>query len=194
LGVASVGLLILVGAGLVVFECVRELCVVGWTPHVSEEGGFSVWLPKDAFTRKVKWRRETKSNVGPHGPYIFEGVIFADGTRAGVFYFDLPSPAADPADLVGVMRFLARQYHGDITLKREDEINLGGYVGWETVFEHQKGARSVPVYGRWYLVGNRIYEVAWMPARDESSEEARDILWESFQLLEPDLPQVLGSR
>jgi hypothetical protein len=83
------------------------------------------------------------------------------------------------------VRFLERQYHGEVTLEIEREITLQGCVGRETVYEQMKGSRSVRVYGRWYISDGRIYEVAWMPSRGEPPQEARRMVWDSFRLLEP---------
>jgi hypothetical protein len=182
-GVTVLIVLILAGAGLAVYECVQRLSTVSWTTYVSEEGGFSVRLPDNAFAYEVKQRRETKLNIGAYRPYTFEGIVFADKTRVGVFYFDFPSPPSDPANLPKYMRFLEPQYHGETILKSQQEISLGGYVGRETVYEQRNEGRSVPIYSRWYLVGSRVYEVAWMPARDEPSLEDRRLLFDSFQLL-----------
>jgi hypothetical protein len=188
----------LVGAGLAIHKCVRELRVVDWTTHVSEEGRFSIRLPKDAFACVFKQTEDTKQNIGQWPPYTFEGVVLDDGTKVGVYYFDPPTPPSDPKALEGLVRFLARQFHGDVTFQFEREFTLGGYSVKETICHRENGTQTVPIYSRWYLAGSRVYDVVWMPGRDEPSEEALYRLWDSFQIVTPD-PQsnsaeVLGSR
>jgi hypothetical protein len=198
-GAILLTLLMLVGAGLALHEYLQELRVVSWTTYVSEEGGFTVRLPTDSFANVFKQTKETRQNIGQWPPYTFEGIVLDDGTKVGVYYFDSPSPTSDPEEaLEGLVRFLARQFHGDITFEFEREFTLGSYSGKETICYREKGAQTEPIYSRWYLVGGRVYEVAWIPGRNEPSEEALFMLWDSFQIVKPDRQsksaEVSGSR
>ena len=156
---------------------------MSWITHVSEDGGFSVRLPADRFARVIRQTGKTKQNVGQWPPFTFEGTVLADGTKVGVYNFDSPTPIADYEALDGLVRFLAGQYHGDVTFQLERDLTIGGHVGSEVVYRRHKEARSLPIHSRWCLVGRRIYEVAWMPGRDEPSEEALSTLFDSFEIV-----------
>jgi hypothetical protein len=185
-GAVLLVLLLIAVAGLAVNEYVQELCKLNWSTYVSEAGGFSVQLPESAFSQRVKRTRQIELTKGLFQSYTFEGVTLLDGSEAGVFYFDLPSPTSDLAVLKRVMRLLERQHHEDAVLKTEHQFILGESTGLEAVYKTQKGKRSVPVYSRWLLAGRRVYEIAWMPNGDSSPSESRQTMWNSFRLLTPD--------
>lgn len=185
--VAAVLTLAVVGtAGAAVYRYGGSFADWSRNVHTSKPGGFQVRLPSGL---TAKYFRETR---GTRPPVTFEGVSFADGTCAGVAYIDLwdDSPLSELPE--AVMCYLQREYHGDVSVADQCEIRLGRHPGRQVTYQ-SAGSAQQESYSRWFLVGNRLYDVAWIAGYSQPSiSEVQEFL-DSFRLLgEPDA-QVTAS-
>jgi hypothetical protein len=181
IGVLAV--LVLVGVGVVVYRNQDILSNLSWDACLSKSGGFSVSLPSGWTGRRI---RETRS---PHPSLksTFEGVSFADGTQVGVVYMNLRTSGEEAKDTLpeGALRFLEREYYGDVSMAWEFDLRLGSHPGKELGYEHAQASRRRISYSRWFLVGDRLYDVTWITG--SGGEPPADTLlefWNSFRLLE----------
>ena len=56
--------------------------------------------------------------------------------------------------------------HGDVSVVDQCEIRLGRHPGRQITYESASGAKRKS-YSRWFLVGNRLYDVAWIAGRSQ---------------------------
>ncbi len=155
---------------------------------ISEAGGFAVRLPSGLTASRFV---ETR---GFRPSYTFEGVSFADGTCVGVAHMDLRGDEPIQELPEPHMRFLEREYHGEVTTADQCEVRLGSHPGRQVTYETAPGSprRS---YSRWFLVGNRLYDVAWISGYRQPSMDAVERFFESFRLLaEPDTQVTLAKQ
>jgi hypothetical protein len=149
-----------------------------WTrnAYVSEAGGFELQLPSGITARYFTERRSTRPAV------TFEGVSFVDGTCAGVAYMDLwdDEPITELPE--NIMAYLEHQYHGDVCVADQCEIRLGRHPGRQITYESAGGAKRKS-YSRWFLIGNRLYDVTWIAGYSQPSIAAVQEFLDSFHLL-----------
>lgn len=154
----------------------------------SEAGGFSVRLPSGRTARRfVESRRGRLA-------YTFEGVAFGDGSCIGVACMNLRDDEPIAGLPAGIIRYLEREYHGEVAVADECEIRLGRHPGRQVTYEAAVGSQQKS-YSRWFLVGNRLYDVAWITGRRPPSVEAVGRFFESFRLLaEPHARVTLATQ
>jgi hypothetical protein len=130
--------------------------------------------------------KETRKSRLQQVSYAFEGVTFVDGTEVGVIHIDLPqttSPRELPQPL---MRFLEREHHGEVSIQWQFDIQLGNHAGKEIAYQRIDRQSSTD-YSRWFLVGDRLYGLAWKSGYSQPSAKNLHEFWDSFRLLdEPD--------
>lgn len=153
--------------------------------HTSESGGFAVRLPSGLTARYFTETRRTRPS------FTFEGVSFADGTCVGVAYIDLRDEEPLRELPEGIMCYLQREYHGDVSVVDQCEIRLGRHLGRQVTYESAGGAKRRS-YSRWFQVGNRLYDVTWIAGYAEPSIAAVQEFLDSFHLLAE--PQSVVAR
>ncbi len=186
--IAAVSLVILAGGVAVIqrnWEALRD-----WSANVdvSQSGGFEVCLPAGLTARRFRETRGTRPS------YTFQGVSFADGTCVGVAYVDLydDEPLRELPD--GIMSYLEREYHGEVSVAEQCEIRLGHHPGRQVTYESAPGSPRKS-YSRWFLVGNRLYDVAWITGYSQPSMDDVVQFLDSFRLLvEPDAEVTLAAK
>jgi hypothetical protein len=160
-----------------------------WSQNVytSKAGGFQVRLPSGITARQFR-------RIGEEHPklkYTFEGVSFADGTCVGVAYMDLWDDEAITELPEGIMSYLEREYHGEVSVADQCEIRLGRHPGRQVTYESAPGSPRKS-YSRWFLVGNRLYDVTWIAGYSRPSIDNVVEFLDSFRLLaEPDAQVTL---
>jgi hypothetical protein len=154
----------------------------GWfrSRYTSAAGGFTVQLPSGLTARRFI------ETGGSRPAYTCEGVAFGDGTCVGVAYLDFANSGGSEELPENIMRYLERQYHGAVAVAEHSELRLGRYAGRQVTYETATIARRKS-YSRWFLVGNRLYDVAWITGYRAPTTDAVDTFLNSFRLLaEPD--------
>ncbi len=156
--------------------------------YTSQAGGFQVRLPPGITGRYFCQRRGTH----PRLKYTFEGVGFADGTCVGVAYMDLfdDEPMTDLPE--GIVAYLEREYHGEVSVAEQCKIRLGSHPGRQVTYEQGAGSQRKS-YSRWFLVGNRLYDVTWIAGYRQPAIPAVCQFLDSFQLLAEPTAEVTSS-
>ena len=140
-------------------------------------------LPSGLTARYFAETRRTRPS------FTFEGVSFTDGTCVGVAYIDLRDEEPITELPEGIMCYLEREYHGNVSVADQCEIRLGRHPGRQITYESASGAQRKS-YSRWFLVGNRLYNVTWIAGYSQPSISAVQEFLDSFHLLAE--PQVRG--
>ena len=161
----------------------------GWSRnvHTSTSGGFEVHLPSGLTAKYFTETRRTRPS------FTFEGVSFTDGTCVGVAYLDLRDEEPLTELPAGVMCYLEREYHGDVSVAEQCEIRVGRHPGRQITYEYASGSKQKS-YSRWFLVGNRLYDVTWIAGYSQPSIPAVREFLDSFHLLAEPRAEVTSMR
>lgn len=189
LGTSAVLAVVLVAGGAsAIYRLTGSPSDSSGSEYSSEAGGFSVRLPSGRTARRFVENR--RGRLG----YTFEGVAFGDGSCIGVAYMNLRDDEPIAELPTGLIRYLEREYHGEVAVADECGIRLGRHPGRQVNYEAASGSQRRS-YSRWFLVGNRLYDVAWITGYRPPSMAAVGRFFESFRLLaEPDARVVLATQ
>ncbi len=163
-----------------------ETSVEGWVTFSSEEGGFTMLLPK----QPKEQRQPITTAAGSVDTIMY--IAEVGNTAFGAGFSDFPASAshADPQTvLAGARDGAAKNVNG--TVIDEKPIELDGHPGLEIAVEIPAGA-AVPggaMYrGRLYLVNNRLYQVIYVALKKDENSAEYQKLFDSFQLTNPPAP------
>ena len=93
----------------------------------------------------------------------------------------------------GIMSYLEREYHGEVSVADECKIRLGEHAGRQVTYESAAGSPRKS-YSRWFLVGNRLYDVTWIAGYSQPSIGAVQEFLDSFHLLAEPQSEVTSVR
>lgn len=170
------GAQILIAACAALAACALEL---DWRELSAPDGRFAILLPGKA-------RRESRVLDTPAGALTMTMYSFSlkHGTM-GVAYTDYPAAALaadrgrEPLD--AARDALLRNIGGGARI--EEEISIGGLPGRQILAEGRAGAEGALLKARFVLVGNRLYQIAYVGARDGAAMADIDLFLTSFKLL-----------
>ncbi len=142
-----------------------------WTELISNEGRFSVLLPRKP---KKSFNKDQYVQM-----YTFESVGGAN--KFAVSYFDAPMPMNDPAIKEQVFE-LGKKHHAKGRLIESKNILLGEYPGKEYryVLNLPRGAQYVV---KVYLVGQRVYQLDFYTPDKKADFQDANKFFESFKLI-----------
>lgn len=170
------GALILIAACAALAGCTPEL---DWRELSVPDGRFAVLLPGKA-------RRESRVLNIPAGALTMTMYSHSlkQGTM-GVAYTDYPAAALTAeqgrAQLDAARDALLRNIHGGVRL--EEDIGVAGYPGRQVLAEGRAGAGGTLLKARFVVVGSRLYQIAYIGARDSLPMAEVDMFLTSFKLL-----------
>ncbi|HEY5293379.1 MAG TPA: hypothetical protein VIJ43_13810 [Burkholderiales bacterium] len=156
--------------------CTPEL---DWRELSVPEGRFAVLLPGKA-------RRESRVLNTAAGALTMTMYSFSlkQGTM-GVAYTDYPAAALAPErsrEQVDAARdALLRNIQGDVRL--EQDIGIAGFPGRQVYAEGRAGAEGALLKARFVVVGSRLYQIAYVGARNGVAMADVDMFLTSFKLL-----------
>ena len=84
-------------------------------------------------------------------------------------------------DEAAIDQIYVRAY-GDVAVAEQCEIRLGRHLGRQITYESAGGAKRKS-YSRWFLVGNRLYDVTWIAGYRQPAIAAVQECLDSFHLL-----------
>lgn len=166
----------LVCAALALAGCSPEM---DWRVLSPPEGRFSVLLP-------CKPQRASRALHAASGAQTM--TQYACSLRAGTMgaaYTDAPgaAPGAEAArarvDAArdALLRNIGAGVHS------EEEVSVGGMRGRQVYAEGRAGGQEVVLKARFVVAGDRVYQVAYVGARDAIAADDVDMFLTSFKLL-----------
>ena len=170
------GALILVFICAALAACAPEL---DWRELSVPEGRFAVLLPGKA-------RQESRTLNTAAGALTMTMYSFSlrRGTM-GVAYTDYPAAALDADHLRGRLDAardaLLRNINGSV--RSEEDIGIAGHPGREVYAESRAGAEGALLKARFIVVGSRLYQIAYVGAKDGVAMADVDMFLTSFKLL-----------
>jgi hypothetical protein len=167
---------VLVCAALVLAGCAPEL---DWRELSVPEGGFAVLLPG-----KARAEARTLDTTAGALTMTMYAVSLKQGTMA-VAYTDYPAAALAGehgreqlnAERDALLRNIGAAAHS------EEEIVIGGLPGRQVYAEGRTGARGVLLKARFVVVGNRLYQIAYVGEHGGLATADIDMFLTSFKLL-----------
>ena len=91
------------------------------------------------------------------------------------------------------MAYMEGQYHGEVSVAEQCEIRLGRHPGRQVTYRSSPDSPRKS-YSRWFLVGNRLYDVAWIAGRSQPSLADVQEFLDSFHLLAEPQSEVTSAR
>lgn len=170
------GALTLVVAGAALAACTPEL---DWRELSVPEGRFAVLLPG-------KPRHESRALNTAAGALTMTMYSFSlkQGTM-GVAYTDYPAAALAAehgrAQMDAARDALLRNIQGGVRL--EEDIGIAGFPGRQVYAEGRAGAEGALLKARFVVVGSRLYQIAYVGAKDGVAMADIDMFLTSFRLL-----------
>lgn len=170
------GALILIAACAALAACTPEL---DWRELSVPEGRFAVLLPGKA-------RRESRVLDTPAGALTMTLYSFSlkQGTM-GVAYTDYPAAALAAehgrAQLDAARDALLRNIGGSV--HTEEDVSIGGFSGRQILAEGRAGTGGTLLKARFVVAGSRLYQIAYVGARDGTAMADVDMFLASFKLL-----------
>ena len=127
----------------------------------------------------------TSSQAEGKENFVIHMLMHEEGTTAAymVSYNDLPPGSGKLLNVPDLMQSAMKDFLSSTAAKMltSGEYQLGDIKGWEFTFAENKGAFSGRA--RFYLVGDRFYQVVYMgPTNTEGGEKSLHFL-DSFRLL-----------
>jgi hypothetical protein len=171
------GALVLIAACAALAACTPEL---DWRELTAPEGRFAVLLPGKA-------RRESRLLDTPAGALTMTMYSYSlkQGTM-GVAYTDYPAAvlATDHgrAEVDAARDALLRNIRGGVPL--EEDIAIAGFAGRQVYAEGRAGDEAALLKARFLAVGSRLYQIAYLGAKDGLDMADVDMFLTSFRLLE----------
>ncbi|MBE0612421.1 MAG: hypothetical protein IH604_02015 [Burkholderiales bacterium] len=156
--------------------CAPEL---DWRTLTVPEGQFAVLLPGKA-------RQETRTLTTAAGELTMtmHACSVKQGTM-GVAYTEFPASvlAAEQVSvhLDAARDALVRNIRGSVRL--EEDIRIEGLPGRQVYAEGEAGAHTALLKARFLVSGNRLYQIAYVGAKDDLSMADIDMFLTSFRLL-----------
>lgn len=166
---------------LVVFCAALAACTpeLDWRELSVPEGRFAVLLPGKA--RPESRALDTAAGALTMTMYSFS---LKQGTM-GVAYTDYPAAtlAAEHgrAQLDAARDALLRNIQGGVRL--EEDVGIAGFPGRQVYAEGRAGAEGALLKARFVVVGSRLYQVAYVGAKDGVAMADVDMFLASFRLL-----------
>jgi hypothetical protein len=170
------GALNLLLACLAFAACSPEL---DWREISVPEGRFAVLLPG-------RVRHESRTLAAAGGTLIMTMYSFSlERGTMGVAYIDYPGAAPDAAHvrarLDAARDALLRNFKGGAP--SEEDIRVDGIQGRQVYAEGPAGAAQMLLKARFFAVGSRVYQVAYVGAKDGAAMADVDMFLTSFKLL-----------
>lgn len=156
--------------------CTPEL---DWRELAVPEGRFAVLLPG-------KPRHESRALNTAAGALTMTmySVSLERGTM-GVAYTDYPAAALAAGgmreQLDAARDALLRNIRGGV--RSEEDISIGGFPGRQLYAEGRAGAETALLKARFVVAGSRLYQIAYVGARDRLDMADIDMFLTSFKLL-----------
>ena len=167
---------ILVAVCAALAACAPEL---DWRELSVPEGRFAVLLPGKA-------QHESRTLNTAAGALTMTMYAFSlkQGSM-GVAYTDYPAAALAAEhgreQLDAARDALLRNIGGGV--RSEEDISIEGFPGRQVYAEGQAGAQGVLLKARFVAVGNRLYQIAYIGAKDGVAMADVDMFLTSFKLL-----------
>ena len=166
------GALTLVIACAALAACTPEL---DWRELSVPEGRFAVLLPGKARHES----RAISSAAGAHTMTMY-AYSLKHGTM-GVAYIDYPAAAVAAEQMAAARDALLRNIQGAVG--SEEDIKVDGFPGRQVYAEGRAGARDALLKARFVVAGNRLYQIAYVGAKDGVAMTDIDMFLTSFKLL-----------
>ena len=166
------GALSLVIASATLIACTPEL---DWRELSAPEGRFAVLLPG-------KPRHESRALNTAAGALTMTMYSFSlkQGTM-GVAYTDYPAAAHGRGQVDAARDALLRNIQGGVRM--EEDIGIAGFPGRQVYAEGGAGAHDMLLKARFVVVGSRLYQIAYVGAREGVAMADVDMFLASFRLL-----------
>jgi len=170
------GALILVIVCATLAACAPEL---DWRELSVPEGRFAVLLPG-------KPRHESRALNTAAGALTMTMYSFSlERGTMGVAYTDYPGAALAAghmrAQLDAARDALLRNIQGGV--RSEEDISVAGFPGRQVFAEGRAGAQGAVLKARFVVAGSRLYQIAYVGARDGVDMADIDMFLTSFKLL-----------
>lgn len=166
----------LVIASAALIACTPE---IDWRELSVPEGRFAVLLPG-------KPRHESRALNTAAGALTMTMYSFSlkQGTM-GVAYTDYPAAALAAehgrAQVDAARDALLRNIQGGVRM--EEDIGIAGFPGRQVYAEGGAGAQDMRLKARFVVVGSRLYQIAYIGAREGVAMADVDMFLASFRLL-----------
>ncbi|MBN1938656.1 MAG: hypothetical protein JW843_03655 [Candidatus Aminicenantes bacterium] len=150
----------------------------GWVEYISDPMGFNVMVPQPMIYSTE--RKETAA--GPTDLHYFLAEVGAE--TYGVICNDF---SGDFAAKVDQKDFLDKGIKGFVdnlagTVTSERDVALDGQAGREIVLTGSSGGAALYGKARFFLIGSRLYQVAYIAELGKEKEAAVDHFLDSFKL------------
>ena len=156
--------------------CAPEL---DWRTLTVPEGRFAVLLPC-----KAKQETRKRSTAVGEVAMTMYACSVKQGTM-GVAYTEFPVSALAAEQtrphLDSARDALVRNIRGKVRL--EQDISIGGLTGRQVYAEGEAGTNAALLKARFLVSGNRLYQIAYVGARDDLATADIDMFLTSFKLL-----------
>jgi len=152
----------------------------------SGPGGFSVQVPPDVeFTETTQEIDSGNPDVGILSLHNYFMSITGEDVYQ-IFYYDYPVELASNPDvsedlLNGARDGWLNTVNG-LLIEQETELSLGNFPGREMVVEASIDNQDMKIKARYFLVGNRIYQIMVGVPKDGEFTAAMEAFLRSFAL------------
>lgn len=166
---------------LVVFCAALAACTpeLDWRELSVHEGRFAVLLPG-----KAQHESRTLNTAAGALTMTMYSFSLKQGIM-GVAYTDYPAAALAAehgrAQMDAARDALLRNIQGGVRL--EEDIGIAGFPGRQVYAEGRAGAEGALLKARFVVVGSRLYQIAYVGAKDGVAMADIDMFLTSFRLL-----------